>query len=56
MSPDKEIGREGFIPWLPGSPDLTSKGFYLWETVKSKVYHTPATSQEDMILRNCVTF
>ena len=46
--PQKWIGRGGPVNWPARSPDLTSMDFYLWGYVKSKVYHTPATTIKDM--------
>lgn len=51
MFPNKWIGRTGPISWPPRSPDLTSMDFYLWGTIKSEVYRTAATTQDDMKLR-----
>ena len=39
------IGREGPVPW---SPDLY---YFLSGSVKSMVYDTPVTSEEDLIAR-----
>jgi hypothetical protein len=33
--------------WLPGSPDLTSLDFYLWDYLKGAVYsNSPHTLEE----------
>ena len=39
------------VPWTARSPDLTSLGYYLWGSKKSRVYGTPVTSEEDLIAR-----
>lgn len=41
----------GPIAWPPRSPDLTPMDFFLWGTVKSDVYRTPATTRDDMLVR-----
>lgn len=38
--PDRLISRNGDIPWPARSPDLTSPDFFLWDFLKSKVFHS----------------
>jgi hypothetical protein len=45
------IGRGGPVPWPPRSPDLTPMDYFLWGYIKSKVYETPPTSQDDLKAR-----
>ena len=40
-------GRGGSV--LPRSPDLTPLDYFLWGSMKSMVYGTPVTSEEDLI-------
>ncbi|CAK9806442.1 hypothetical protein ANTPLA_LOCUS4888 [Anthophora plagiata] len=47
--PQRWIGRGGSIPWPPRSPDLTPLDFYLWETLKDKVYQTRINSRHELI-------
>lgn len=42
------IGRRGTIAWPARSPDLTSPDFFLWGTLKERVYQTVPTTPEDM--------
>ncbi|EZA57144.1 hypothetical protein X777_01750, partial [Ooceraea biroi] len=51
------IGRGGPVFWPPRSPDLTPLDFYLWGTLKNKVYSTEVISLEDLKQRitNSVT-
>ncbi|EZA60094.1 hypothetical protein X777_13919 [Ooceraea biroi] len=51
------IGRGGPVFWPPRSPDLTPLDFYLWATLKNKVYSTEVISLEDLKQRitNSVT-
>jgi hypothetical protein len=42
------IGRGSNNIWLPRSPDLTPLDFYLWGTIKEKVYKTPILNIEDL--------
>ena len=46
--PNQWIGRGGPVPW---SPDLTPLDYFLWGSMKSIVYGTPVTSEEDLIAR-----
>ena len=43
------IGRGGLIPWTAWPPDLTTLHHFLWSSMQSMVYVTPATSEEDVI-------
>jgi len=45
------IGRGGPVLWPPRSPDLTPLDFYLWGTLKDKVYRTEVTSLEELVQR-----
>ncbi|EZA56753.1 hypothetical protein X777_02360 [Ooceraea biroi] len=51
------IDRGGPVFWPPRSPDLTPLDFYLWATLKNKVYSTEVISLEDLKQRitNSVT-
>lgn len=49
--PNKWIGRGSIFPWPARSPDLTVLDFYLWGTLKQKVYATRPTTREDMVAR-----
>lgn len=54
---NKWIGRNSpFVAWPPRAPDLTPLDFYLWGTIKNKVYKTrPASLQalKDRIRNAC---
>ncbi|CAG9792705.1 unnamed protein product [Diatraea saccharalis] len=43
------IGRGGTIAWPPCSPDLTPLDFFLWGTMKQKVYVDVPNTREDLI-------
>ena len=43
--PNRWIGRGGPVQW---SPDLTPLDFFLWADMKSMVYGTPVTSEEEL--------
>ena len=44
LFPEKNISRNGTIPWPPRSPDLSRCDFFLWGYLKSVVYKTnPST-------------
>ena len=45
------IGKRGQIPWTAWSPDLTPLHYFLWGSMKSMVYGTPVTSEEDLVTR-----
>lgn len=42
------IGRGGLQFWPPRSPDLNSLHFYLWERLKTLVYHIPIVTLEEL--------
>ena len=44
--PNRWTGRGGPVLW---SPDLTPLDYFLWGSMKSMVYGTPVTSEEDLI-------
>ena len=48
---DRWNGRGGPVPWTSWSPDLTPLDYFLWSSVKSMVYGTPVTSEEDLTER-----
>lgn len=41
----------GPVAWPPRSPDLNPLDFYVWGTIKDKVYANPVLTREDLILR-----
>ena len=45
------IGRGRPVLWTAWSPDLTPLDHFLWGSLKSMVYGTPVTSEEDLIAR-----
>ena len=46
--PNRWIGRGGPVPW---SPDLAPLDYFQWGSMKSVVYGTPVTPEEDLIAR-----
>lgn len=59
--PGRWIGRqrgndEHRIVWPPRSPDLTPLDFYLWGTVKEKVYATRVDTREELMERISTVF
>ena len=50
--PNRWFGRGGPVPWPAWSPDLTPLDYFLWVRMKSMVYGTPVTSEEDLIARD----
>ncbi|KOX70224.1 hypothetical protein WN51_05660 [Melipona quadrifasciata] len=46
------ISRGQPISWLPRSPDLTSLDFYLWGTLKEKVYSTEVRTGDELITKS----
>ena len=46
--PERWIGRDGPIPWLPHSPDITPLDFFLWGYVKDIVYRTKVRDVSDL--------
>lgn len=54
--PDRWIGRGGFVPWAPRSPDLNPMDFFFWGYLKSLVYKNPVHNVEELrqrIVDNC---
>ncbi|XP_024883365.1 uncharacterized protein LOC112462061 [Temnothorax curvispinosus] len=49
--PKRWIGRESPISWPPKSQDLTPLDFYLWSTMKKKVYRTKVKSRDELMQR-----
>lgn len=50
--PERWIGRGSeVLAWPARSPDLTPLDFFLWGTLKDKVYSTPVNSREELLLR-----
>lgn len=45
---ERWIGINGPIQWPPKSPDLSPLDFFLWGTLKNKVYRTPSNSLEHL--------
>lgn len=45
---DRWIRRLGPWNWPPRSPDLTPLDFYLWGTLKDRVYKTPVHNREEL--------
>lgn len=43
------IGRGGPVAWPPRSPDLTPLDFFLWGTMKQRVYVTVPNTREELI-------
>lgn len=48
---DQWIANNGPFLWPPRSPDLSVLDFFIWGTVKNRVYHTPVTTMEDCMQR-----
>ena len=46
--PNRWIGRDGFIPWPPHSPDITPLDFFLWGYVKDIVNRTKVRDINDL--------
>lgn len=49
------IGRGGTIAWPPRSPDLTPLDFFLWGTMKQRVYREVSNTREELLQRIMVT-
>lgn len=50
--PDRWIGRgSNVLAWPARSPDLTPLDFFLWGTLKEKVYSRPVNTREELLLR-----
>jgi len=45
------IGRGGLVSWPPRSPDLTPLDFFLWGTMKEKVYATVVETRQELLER-----
>lgn len=56
MFEDRWIRRLGPWNWPPRSPDLTPLDFYLWGTIKQRIYSTPVESVEELVARIRRTF
>lgn len=48
MFEDRWFRRLGPWNWPPRSPDITPLDFYLWGTLKEKVYQTPVHTREEL--------
>lgn len=46
--PERWLGKFGTVNFPPRSPDLTIMDFFVWGTVKDKVYREAPTTAEDM--------
>lgn len=46
--PNQWIGRFGPIPWAPRSPDLNPLDFFLWGSLKNKVFQNSITTLDDL--------
>jgi hypothetical protein len=42
------IGRQGPVAWPARSPDMTPLDYFLWGTMKQRVYSTPIDSEADL--------
>lgn len=53
--PNRWIGREGFVPWPPRSPDLNPMDFFFWGYLKTLVYKDSVNNVEELRQRiiNC---
>ena len=49
--PNQWIGRGEVVPQFQGHRDLTPLDYFLWGSMKSMLYGTPVTSEEDLIAR-----
>lgn len=49
------IGRQGPVGWPPRSPDMTPLDYFLWGTMKQRIYSTPINTEADLVERivNC---
>ena len=54
--PNRWIGRAGPIPWPAYSPDLSPLDFWLWGSVKNKVYATNVRDLNDLKTRISLAF
>lgn len=48
---DQWIANNGPFLWPPRSPDLSILDYFVWGTIKNKVYEVPLTTKEDCIQR-----
>ena len=48
---DRWIANNGPFLWPPRSPDLSVLDFFIWGTIKDRVYKTPITTMEDCMQR-----
>lgn len=48
---DRWIANNGPFLWPPRSPDHSVLDFFIWGTVKDRVYNTPVTTMEDCMER-----
>ena len=48
---DQWIANQGPFHWPARSPDLTPLDFFIWGTIKDKVYARPITTKENLIER-----
>jgi hypothetical protein len=53
---DQWIANNGPHLWPPRSPDLTVLDFFIWGTIKNKVYNTALTTMEDCMQRVRIAF
>ena len=42
------IGHREVLPWPPRSPDMTPMDFFVWGTLKQKVYSVSINSREQL--------
>lgn len=45
---ERLIANQGHIRWPPRSPDLTPLDYYVWGTLKNKVYKTSSNTREEL--------
>ena len=43
------VGRKAPLEWAPPSPDLTTCGFFLWDSIKCRVYATKPLNLSELI-------
>ena len=49
--PGRWIGSGGPVAWPARSPDLTPLDFFLWGSMKEKVYQTEIASREELVAK-----
>jgi hypothetical protein len=49
--PNRWIGRDGSITWLPRSPDITPLDFFFWGYVKNQVFRSKIASAVELRAR-----